>query len=99
MSQLGAVLDGGPFDGDDGLLEEPLPDSIWAFACPHGEGAACDFGGVHWARDKDRVPTCGAHEYVYSHADQADRHHYRFGGLLEDPSVGAHQEVPEVVSA
>lgn len=97
---VGAVMLGGPFDGDGGLLEQPVPDSIWCFVCPHGgRGATCEFGGVHWSRHEEDAPPCGAHEYVWSMIDDADRHVYRYGDLADPAGLEAHEEVPELVGA
>ena len=39
-------LVGGPFDGDQGAMEQPLPEQLWAVECPRG--ARCALGGTHW---------------------------------------------------
>lgn len=44
-----ARLLAGPFDGDEGYLNTPLPDVLWVFACGNPP-RVCSKGGIHWDR-------------------------------------------------
>lgn len=41
-SSWDARLEGGPFDGDGGLIDAPIPAKLWVEVCPRG---VC---GTHW---------------------------------------------------
>jgi hypothetical protein len=93
-----AVMVGGPFDGDEGSIVPPPPDSIWCFPCPHGPGAECEFDGIHWTRYREKAP-CGAVEYLWTTVDDADRHVYKYGDLLEPQGLEARTDVEELARA
>lgn len=46
MSDVLCELVGGPYDGDDGRVNLPLPAELWVWTC--GD-SGCPHGGVHWA--------------------------------------------------
>lgn len=41
-------LVGGPFDGDEGSMDEPLPAQLWATVCDQHPRGRCPAGGTHW---------------------------------------------------
>jgi hypothetical protein len=54
-----AKLVAGPFDGDEGRVKMPLPETVWAFACGNA-ARACRFGGIHWLRTAQYAPPSAA---------------------------------------
>jgi len=76
-----AVLVGGPYDGDESGVYKPIPDSIWAFPCPHGDAADCEFDGIHWTRWADKAP-CGSQQYLWTTIDDMQRNVYKWADLV-----------------
>jgi hypothetical protein len=63
-------LCGGPYDGDASMWNA-LPPHLWAYPCKH-DPAHEAINGIHWGEaDQFHGSQPGAHEYRYSHADQA----------------------------
>jgi hypothetical protein len=45
MTDVLCKLLGGPFDGDEGWMESPLPERLWVEWC---EVTGCRHNGIHW---------------------------------------------------
>lgn len=76
-------LVGGPFDGDEGRLDDPLPEEVWAYACPDPE---CNEGGVHWmVREVEEIE--GGERYRRGKRRNGVQL-YVHAGLELDPSPG-----------
>lgn len=86
-----ALMIGGPFDGDEGLLEQDsIPATLWCYPCPHGPASECEWRGVHWTRDGESAPA-EAEEYVHDGVTEHGQHRYKWADLVTHE--GLHEEV------
>lgn len=85
-------LVGGPFDGDRGPMDSPLPGELWAYPCRAPD--QCDVGGIHWTDHE-----CDDGErYVYGPLRGGLRL-YLWAELNTDPNAPTPIEEAEPVAA
>lgn len=98
MAESPCKLLGGPYDGDQGSMYEPLPGVIWAYPCPHGGGRNCNHGGIHWTSMQEKADQDdeGVELYRHSHVD-AGLHIYTWADLDLEPL--ASEKEAELVGA